>query len=197
MRHSTDTRRLIIEDMQRLMIRDGLRAVRVNEVASHLSISKRTLYELFPDKVSLIEQSLTALFGGWSESVARRVDGMKSPYEALVWLVGEYVRQLNVLGVRMLRELHSAGDSYTAYVSWLEGWRRQFSDRLCAGVAEGSCIAEMDTCAVTRGLMMSLFTSRVYGVPRSEQYAFGCTILRGVSTPGGVLQLERLKESMD
>ena len=36
MKHSVDTRRLIIEDMQRLMIRDGLRAVRINELASHL-----------------------------------------------------------------------------------------------------------------------------------------------------------------
>ena len=72
MKHSVDTRRLIIEDMQRLMIRDGLRAVRINELASHLSISKRPLYELFTAKLSLIDQSLTALFGQWEESAVTK-----------------------------------------------------------------------------------------------------------------------------
>ena len=89
MKHSVDTRRLIIEDMQRLMIRDGLRAVRINELASHLSISKRTLYELFTDKLSLIDQSLTALFGQWEESVAERLAQPAGSYEKLVWLLGE------------------------------------------------------------------------------------------------------------
>lgn len=197
MRHSTDTRRLIIEDMQRLMIRDGLRAVRVNELASNLSISKRTLYELFPDKVSLIEQSLTALFGGWEEAVRTRLGELATAYERLVWLVGEFVRQLNVMGVRMLRELQGTGDSHAAYVLWMEEWRREFSDQLCAGVAEGDCIVEMDTGAVTRGLLMSLFTARLHGVSRGEQYAFGCTILRGISTPEGAARLEQLREPMD
>ncbi len=197
MRHNSDTRRLIIEDMQRLMIRDGLRAVRVNEVASHLSISKRTLYELFPDKMSLIEQSLTALFGGWEESMHRHLEGVATACERLVWLVGEFVRQLNVMGTRMLHELQSAGESCAPYVAWLETWRHEFSEQLCGGVAEGCCIPEMDTGAVTRGLLMSLFTARLHGVSRSEQYAFGCTILRGVATAEGVACLEQLRVRME
>lgn len=145
MKHSVDTRRLIIEDMQRLMIRDGLRAVRINELASHLSISKRTLYELFTDKLSLIDQSLTALFGQWEESVAERLAQPAGSYEKLVWLLGEYVRQLNVTGIRLLRELHAAEENYPAFVSWLKSWKANFCNLLCDCIAEGDCIADTQT----------------------------------------------------
>ncbi|HAW65071.1 MAG TPA: hypothetical protein DCW71_07740 [Alistipes sp.] len=195
MKHSVDTRRLIIEDMQRLMIRDGLRAVRINELASHLSISKRTLYELFTDKLSLIDQSLTALFGQWEESVAERLAQPAGSYEKLVWLLGEYVRQLNVTGIRLLRELHAAEENYPAFVSWLKSWKANFCNLLCDCIAEGDCIADTQTAAVTRGLMMSLFVARLNGIPRNEQYDFGCTILRGISTPAGTELLERLKSN--
>lgn len=192
MKHSADTRRLIIEDMQRLILRNGLRAVRVNELASHLSISKRTLYELFPDKLSLIEQSLTALFGQWEERVGKRLAEPADSYAKLVWLLGEYVRQLNVTGIRMLRELQAAEGRCPAYTSWLQRWSIRFSDLLCDCIADGKCIADTQAGVVTRGLMMSLFAARLHGIPRSEQYDFGRTILRGCSTPSGIERLERL-----
>lgn len=193
MKHNVDTRRLIIEDMQRLIIRHGLRAVRVNELAAHLSISKRTLYELFTDKLSLIDQSLTLLFGQWEESVAQRLAQPAASYEKLFWLLGEYVRQINVTGIRMLRELHEAQNNYPAYASWLDTWKRAFSNLLCDCIAEGDCTSDTQAGPVIRGLMMSLYVARLHGTPRHEQYDFGCTILRGISTHKGAELLERLK----
>lgn len=193
MKHSADTRRLIIEDMQRLMIRDGLRAVRVNELASNLSISKRTLYELFPDKLSLIDQSLTALFGQWEQTVSEHLKKPAASYEKLVWLLGEYLRQLHATGIRMLRELQASRSNYPAYDSWLRFWYDRFCNLLCDCIAEGDCIADTDTAAVTRGLLLSLFTARLNGISRTEQYRFGCTILRGISTLSGAEMLDRLK----
>lgn len=46
------TREDIIRTTRDLIIRDGIRAVRVDEIAQKLEISKRTLYELFSDKDS-------------------------------------------------------------------------------------------------------------------------------------------------
>ena len=50
------TREDIIRTTRDLIIRDGIRAVRVDEIAQKLEISKRTLYELFSDKDTLVEQ---------------------------------------------------------------------------------------------------------------------------------------------
>ena len=48
------TREDIIRTTRDLIIRDGIRAVRVDEIAQKLEISKRTLYELFSDKDTLV-----------------------------------------------------------------------------------------------------------------------------------------------
>ena len=44
------TKEEIIRITQELITRNGIRAVRVDEIAQTLGISKRTLYEMFADK---------------------------------------------------------------------------------------------------------------------------------------------------
>lgn len=48
------TKEEIIRTTLDLITRNGLRAVRVDEIAQMLGISKRTLYEMFADKNDLI-----------------------------------------------------------------------------------------------------------------------------------------------
>ena len=55
------TREEIIRTTWDLILRNGLRAVRVDEIAQTLEISKRTLYELFNDKDALVEQCWDAI----------------------------------------------------------------------------------------------------------------------------------------
>ena len=49
------TREEIIRTTRDLIIRSGIRAVRVDEIAQKLEISKRILYELCSDKETLVE----------------------------------------------------------------------------------------------------------------------------------------------
>ena len=48
----------VIRTTWQLITRHGIRAVRVDEIAQCLGMSKRTLYELFPDKTNLIAACL-------------------------------------------------------------------------------------------------------------------------------------------
>ena len=50
----------IIRATQELISRNGIRALRVDEIAQTLGISKRTLYELFTDKNDLVNACLDA-----------------------------------------------------------------------------------------------------------------------------------------
>ncbi len=52
------TKEEIIRTTLDLITRNGLRAVRVDEIAQMLGISKRTLYEMFADKNDLISACL-------------------------------------------------------------------------------------------------------------------------------------------
>lgn len=55
------TREEIIRTTQEFIARNGIRAVRVDEIAQTLGISKRTLYEMFTDKNDLISACLDAM----------------------------------------------------------------------------------------------------------------------------------------
>ena len=48
------TKEEIIRITRELIARNGIRAVRVDEIAQTLGISKRTLYEMFADKNDLV-----------------------------------------------------------------------------------------------------------------------------------------------
>ena len=55
------TKEEIIRITQELIARNGIRAVRVDEIAQTLGISKRTLYEMFADKNDLVSACLDAM----------------------------------------------------------------------------------------------------------------------------------------
>ena len=47
-------RELIVEQAAKMFVNQGVKAVRMDDIAHELSISKRTLYELFGDKEELL-----------------------------------------------------------------------------------------------------------------------------------------------
>lgn len=49
---------LIVDSASKMFVNQGVKAVRMDDIAQALSISKRTLYELFGDKEELLYQSL-------------------------------------------------------------------------------------------------------------------------------------------
>ena len=75
------TKEEIIRITQALIARNGIRAVRVDEIAQTLGISKRTLYEMFADKDDLINACLDATnispTSTWSKAVSCRTCAIK------------------------------------------------------------------------------------------------------------------------
>jgi AcrR family transcriptional regulator len=52
----------IIHHASKMFVEQGIKAVRMDDIAQELSVSKRTLYELFHDKEELIYQSICHYF---------------------------------------------------------------------------------------------------------------------------------------
>ena len=70
------TREEIIRTTQEFIARNGIRAVRVDEIAQTLGISKRTLYEMFTDKNAASSRSRSSPAGnGGAEIRCRRPSG--------------------------------------------------------------------------------------------------------------------------
>ena len=52
------SKEIIVESAMKMFVSQGIKAVRMDDIAHELSISKRTLYEMFGDKEELIYQSI-------------------------------------------------------------------------------------------------------------------------------------------
>lgn len=52
------SKEIIIENAMKMFVAHGVKAVRMDDIARELSISKRTLYEIFGDKEELLYQSI-------------------------------------------------------------------------------------------------------------------------------------------
>ena len=46
----------IVEESSKLFFQNGIKSITMNDIASHMSISKRTLYEIFKDKEELLDE---------------------------------------------------------------------------------------------------------------------------------------------
>lgn len=59
---SISQKELIIEKAMQMFVSQGIKAVRMDDIASQLGVSKRTIYEIFGDKEELIFQSMKCHF---------------------------------------------------------------------------------------------------------------------------------------
>ena len=91
------TKEEIIHATQELIARNGIRAVRVDEIAQTLGISKRTLYEMFTDKNDLVSACLDAMSHQQQERiVACRKRRGGNPLQKVLRLTNEYLSLIHI-----------------------------------------------------------------------------------------------------
>ena len=74
----------IIHHASKMFVEQGIKAVRMDDIAQELSVSKRTLYEMFDDKEELIYQSLRHYFEGERERRVQQIVAIENPLEVMV-----------------------------------------------------------------------------------------------------------------
>ena len=74
----------IIHHASKMFVEQGIKAVRMDDIAQELSVSKRTLYELFHDKEELIYQSICHYFNGDRERRIQQITEIDCPLEVMV-----------------------------------------------------------------------------------------------------------------
>lgn len=74
----------IIRHASKMFVEQGIKAVRMDDIAQELSISKRTLYELFGDKEELIYQSIKFYSEQACERRRKQISDLDNPLEIMV-----------------------------------------------------------------------------------------------------------------
>lgn len=96
----TDLRERIVATASRLFQAQGVKQVRMDDVARELSVSKKTLYELFADKEELLLEVVKVISMGFHQNVKEIICSSANVLEQIFMLykrVIEHCREVNPL----------------------------------------------------------------------------------------------------
>lgn len=182
----------IIRTTQEFIARNGIRAVRVDEIAQTLGISKRTLYEMFTDKNDLISACLDAMSRQQQEQiVACRKRRSGNPLQKTVRLMNEYIENLYRVDHSFLSDLRRKVIFAEHYDEHRGFWHKELTMLLDMCRKQELLLPEIDAAAFAEQLMGTLLDLRLNGTSREELSLFGRTILRGAATRQGIELIDR------
>lgn len=186
------TRAEIIRTTQELIARNGIRAVRVDEIAQRLGISKRTLYELFADKNDLVDTCLEAMnHQQQARVVACRKRRGGDPLRRMFYLMNEYVGNLYCVDHTFLADICRRVVFAGRYDDHRDFWRRELAAGIEMCREQHYLLSDIDSATFASRLMSTLLELRLKGVQREELVFFGRTILRGAATKEGIERIDR------
>lgn len=164
-KNSMDTKSYVIEEASKLFYENGIKAVRMDDIAVHCSMSKRTIYELFESREKLLEECIDLMMSRLSTLFDNIVSKAQNVLEEF-WLVfgasfdkpkvGRLLKELQKLYPELSRKMNERHYHNTL---------NQNHKKLQIGVEEGLILPQLDLdfFAVT-------FTNYVFGLPEAEKY---------------------------
>lgn len=181
------TKEDVLLAVQNFIARNGIRAVRVDEVAQSVGISKRTLYELFEDKNGLVSSCLTAMSRQQQQRIAacRRLH-CANPLRSAFRLVHEYIDGLFSVERSFLSDIRHRIVFAEHYDEHREFWLKELTRNLEAARSESFLLPEIDVRALADQLISTLFELRLNHASREELALFCRTMLRGAATRQGI-----------
>lgn len=186
------TKEEIIRTTQEFISRNGIRAVRVDEIAQTLGISKRTLYEMFADKNDLIGACLDAMRNEQQQQIAacrKRRSG--NPLQKTLRLMNQYIENLYKVDHSFLSDLRRKVVFADHYDEHREFWHKVLVLLLESCRKQELLLPEIDASAFADQLMDTLLDLRLNETSREELSLFGRTILRGAATRQGIELIDR------
>lgn len=181
------TKEEIIRTTQDLIARNGIRAVRVDEIAQLLGISKRTLYEMFVDKNGLINACLDSMARQQRQTLAsdrRRRSG--NTLQKALRLANTYIDNLYTVDASFLADIRNKVLFAEYYNESRDFWYSELTHDLEMCRKEELLLAEIDAAALAQQLLSTLLELRLNHTTREELYLLCRTILRGAATRRGI-----------
>lgn len=140
-----DIRGRIIEHSTAQFVTHGLRSVRMDDIATALGISKRTLYESFGDKESLIEACVKHFFAAKMAEDCRRCASAGNVVEELVlhMTASEESAQKSFTLMNDLRKFYPTIHQQITDEN-IEVGTREMKQMLCRGIEQGLILPSVE-----------------------------------------------------
>lgn len=134
--NKSEVRNLIITTALTLFIERGIKEVKMDDIAQHLSISKRTIYELFTDKEQLLHEAIKLQSETMRENAKKLIRCANNTLEIILGLYNLYLERLKKVNKNFFKELlrypeicKSNRERETTnnkqFIAWMEMGRKQ------------------------------------------------------------------------
>lgn len=184
----------IVEQAMRMFVAQGIKAVRMDDIAQQLGVSKRTLYELFGDKEGLLHLAMTCYFDRNRSHWAEVTREARNVLERMFLVLDDMLEHAETTS-RMMENLRKFyPEVYNELVrESYEKNRQEFRRMLEEGIAQGFFIDDINidlAIAVFYHTAEAITARRGLILPEglSQRSAFRqivSTFFRGVSTARG------------
>ena len=130
-------RERIIETAMQAFAAQGIRAVRMDDIARRLGISKRTLYELYKDKEDLLFESVSSYHVRREQAMMELMRQGSSVMEIVLAAFRQQMEELKGTSVLFYDDLKKYPRVLKMLEDYREQNRQQFVDFLHRGIDEG------------------------------------------------------------
>jgi AcrR family transcriptional regulator len=191
-----DQKERIVKEAAEMFLEEGIKAVRMDDIASRLGVSKRTLYEMFGDKRDLLQQSVICHFTRKRNEMEERTKDAENIFEEIFMILASTKRDerevvlignLKKFYPDICRALEQEGHRYT---------HEAFDRLLDRGVEQGLLVSDINKELALMTLvysMAAIFDKKHRLAPIHEgltmQMAFEYVIInffRGLATHKGI-----------
>jgi len=188
----------IIDEATKLFAHQGIKAVRMDDIASSMGISKRTIYEVFGDKENLILECLNYFNDKMNEMNAEITAGASNIIEEYLLIMEVWDKQMdashNIVG-NIKKFYPRIYDKYSK--THMKEAYSKLKIKLKQGVEQGYLLDN-----VNLNLAISVFGHSIYGILKndatmphnvSEREAFKYIttyFFRGIATPKGIAMID-------
>lgn len=129
-------RKLIAETALEMFLEKGIKDVKMDNIASVLSISKRTIYELYADKEELLHEALKLQSERMRQDAKEKIREASHVLDVILGLYTIYFDKLKVVNKKFFTEIEKYPNIYKhnqdretknnkRFIAWMEMGRRQ------------------------------------------------------------------------
>ncbi|WP_071134600.1 TetR/AcrR family transcriptional regulator [Millionella massiliensis] len=181
MKRSETARKQVVDYVRQEICRHGVSKLTMDDIARGMRVSKRTLYQLFPQKTCLIRLCLSDIANEARGSLPDREDrSAAASVQTLFQTLNCYIRLLHTLGSTLLTDL-LPDEEYHSFIEWELGfWKQQLLDAFNQCQAHNCLLPFVETVTIVENLTRILFEQCRQGVVSyTEQRMLSNVLLRG------------------
>ena len=155
-----DSRLHIIREATRMFVEEGLKNVRMDDIARRLGISKRTIYELFANKEELINECADQYFIESENHFLQNVTDNENIIQQIIFILrqsGQFMDQ-NPSLIQSLQKFYPHIYRQTVIKHYEKGVEMMYTG-MRKGIEQGLLLENFDV-----DLAVSIFTHQMYGL---------------------------------